>query len=143
MIFYGGLKKFRGGFKVGDVFQGFFCYNTITGKWKRPLKANNNQLVLRRNHVAFVLNTDFVIHGGQDENANIIETCNFLCLKSYNWRGEVETIDQQTKMPTVFQPRRKNIKNEDKNSIAYKVEHLQENPLISNGSPGKITYHSG
>lgn len=54
LLFYGGLKKFRGGFKVGDIFQGFVMYNTVTGKWKRPAKANNNMLPLRRNHLAFV-----------------------------------------------------------------------------------------
>jgi hypothetical protein len=143
LIFYGGLKKFRGSIKVGEVFLGFFCYNTVTGEWKKPHRANNNQLVLRRNHLAFVVNTDFIIHGGQDENSNMIETVNYLCLKSYEWRGVVDTVDQKTKLPAVFKKRKRWNKDEDKNSIAYKIENLQSNPLITARSPGKVTHHGG
>lgn len=75
------LNKFRGSFKVGDVFQGVFTYETIAGKWNKPPKANNNMLQLRRNHTSIVVNTDLVIHGGIDENGKLLDTSYSLCLK--------------------------------------------------------------
>lgn len=142
LLFYGGLKKFRGGLKVGDIFQGFIMYNTITGKWKRPAKANNNMLPLRRNHLSFVIDNEFVAYGGQDENGKLYDTLLVLLLEDFEWKGIVETVEQRVKLPVIFQ-RKKKISNEDLNSIRYKIEHLKESPLIQDGSPGALTFHSG
>ena len=142
LIIYGGLKKFRGGFKVGDVFQGFFMYNTITGKWKRPLKANNNMLPWRRNHLSFILGTDFLVYGGQDENGKIHKTWLRLSLEDFEWKENIETVDQTPKQPFMFHRKNRKVK-ENKNNLKYKIEHLKESSLIVDGSPGRVTHHSG
>ena len=39
---------------------------------------------------------------------------------------------------------RKNRKvKENKNNLKYKIEHLKESSLIVDGSPGRVTHHSG
>ena len=143
ITFYGGLKKFRGSIKVGDVFQGFVYYDTSSQKWKRPQKANNNMLPLRRNHVAVLVNTDLVIHGGYDENGVLHESCYSLCLKSYMWSGPINTVVQKPKIPVMYNTGKKYKKNVDKSSKQYKIDTLRDSPLIVDGSPGRVSHHAG
>jgi len=82
-------------------------YNTITGKWKRPLKANNNRLPCRRNHISFVIGNEFVAYGGQDENGIIHDTAIVLSLEDFDWKGKLKTVTHRVKLPVIFQRRKK------------------------------------
>lgn len=69
-----GTNKAKVSFKVRVTYPSFMFYDTADKSWHRPPKANNNMLQMRRNHVAVVVNTDLVIHGGIDDGGNILSS---------------------------------------------------------------------
>ena len=142
MIVYGGLKKFRGDIRVADVFQGLFIYETISGRFHKPSKANNNKLPFRRNHIAVMVNNDMFTHGGSDENGVLHDTSYSFCTKSYIWIGPLITEIRKPKIPVSYNFGRKSKIKIDINSLEYKIQNLRTSPLIVDRSPGKVSHHS-
>lgn len=100
-------------------------------------------LPMRRNHIAVVLNTDLVIHGGCDENGMMHQEVYSLCLKSFLWDGPLSIELQRPKISMPFNFGKSNKAKLDERSLEYKINNLKSSPLIVDGSPGKVSHHAG
>lgn len=94
IIFGGKIKALNSSF-----FADIDIYDLNENTWTQPSFSSNNFLQLRRNHVAELIGHQLLIHGGFNEDNQVLNDCHILSMSPYKWN--TTTISDSTPTPAL------------------------------------------